>query len=110
MAAPVGDRLLEGYVDLLYETDGGLVVVDYKTDVVGDAVGLDALVARYGVQAAAYALAVEAATGIAVVRAVLVFLTETEPLDVVVPDLDAARAMATSTAATIGLGTLDPDD
>ena len=32
VAAPVGDRLLEGYVDLLYRDRDGLVVVDYKTD------------------------------------------------------------------------------
>ena len=28
---PIGDRLLEGYVDLLYRGDDGLVVVDHKT-------------------------------------------------------------------------------
>jgi ATP-dependent exoDNAse (exonuclease V) beta subunit len=110
VAAPVGDRLLEGYIDLLYESDDGLVVVDYKTDVVADEADLEAKVARYGVQAAAYAIAVEAATGITVARAVLVFLTEAEPLDVVVADLDADRQRAASTAAAIDLGTTDPDD
>ena len=29
---PYGDGVLEGYIDLLYEDDGGLVIVDYKTD------------------------------------------------------------------------------
>ena len=29
---PYGDGVLEGYIDLLYEDDDGLVVVDYKTD------------------------------------------------------------------------------
>lgn len=110
VAAPVGDRLLEGYVDLLYESDEGLVVVDYKTDVVSDEADLAAKVTRYGVQAAAYAIAVEAATGIAVARAVLVFLTETDPLDVVVADLPAERQRAAATAAAIDLGTTDPDD
>ncbi|MFN3215700.1 MAG: UvrD-helicase domain-containing protein [Acidimicrobiales bacterium] len=110
VAAPVGDRLLEGYIDLLYEADDGLVVVDYKTDVVSGEAELAAKVARYGVQAAAYAIAVEAATGIAVTRAVLVFLTETDPLDVVVADLDANRQRAAATAAAIDLGTTDPDD
>ena len=28
---PIGDRLLEGYVDLLYRSADGLVVVDHKT-------------------------------------------------------------------------------
>ena len=32
VAAPFGDRLLEGYIDLLYELGDDLVVVDYKTD------------------------------------------------------------------------------
>lgn len=110
VAAPVGDRLLEGYIDLLYESDDGLVVVDYKTDAVTDAADLEAKVERYSVQAAAYAIAVEAATGVAVNGAVLVFLTETDPLDVVVDDLDGARQRAAATAATIDLGTADPDD
>ena len=35
VAAPVGDRVIEGYVDLLVETPDGLVIVDYKTDTVG---------------------------------------------------------------------------
>ena len=32
VGAPVGDRTLEGVVDLLFEGDAGLEVVDYKTD------------------------------------------------------------------------------
>ena len=32
VAAPVGGRVLEGYVDLLVRTADGLVIVDYKTD------------------------------------------------------------------------------
>lgn len=29
--APTGDGVLEGFIDLLFEEDGELVVVDYKT-------------------------------------------------------------------------------
>jgi ATP-dependent helicase/nuclease subunit A len=36
VAAPLGDRAIEGYIDLLYETPTGLVLVDYKTDTVTD--------------------------------------------------------------------------
>ena len=32
VAAMVGDRVLEGYIDLLVRTPEGLVIVDYKTD------------------------------------------------------------------------------
>ena len=35
-APTVGDRVLEGYIDLLYRDDDGLVIVDYKTDAVPD--------------------------------------------------------------------------
>ena len=36
VAVPVEGMTLEGYVDLVYRDDAGLVVVDYKTDAVGD--------------------------------------------------------------------------
>jgi len=32
VAAPEGPVLVEGFIDLVFETDEGLVVVDYKTD------------------------------------------------------------------------------
>ena len=32
VAAPVGERVIEGYIDLLVRTPEGLVIVDYKTD------------------------------------------------------------------------------
>jgi ATP-dependent exoDNAse (exonuclease V) beta subunit len=73
VAAPMGDRVVEGYVDLLLRTGDGLVVVDYKTDHLD---GEDALAARaddYRLQLAAYAAAVEAVTGMPVCRGVLVF-------------------------------------
>ncbi len=47
VAAPVGDRLVEGFVDLLYESPAGLVVVDYKTDTVRSPAEVDAAVGRY---------------------------------------------------------------
>jgi ATP-dependent exoDNAse (exonuclease V) beta subunit len=34
VATVIGDRVLEGIVDLLYRDDDGLVVVAYKTDAV----------------------------------------------------------------------------
>ena len=39
VGVPLGDRLLEGFVDLLVEAPDGLEVVDYKTDRVTGAAG-----------------------------------------------------------------------
>jgi ATP-dependent exoDNAse (exonuclease V) beta subunit len=89
VATPVGDRTLEGYVDLIYRTPDGLVVVDYKTDAVADDHLDDALV-RYRLQGASYALAVGAATGERVARCRFVFLTEHGAREREVDDLEAA--------------------
>jgi ATP-dependent helicase/nuclease subunit A len=72
---PIGDRLLEGYVDLLYRTDRGLVIVDYKTSASTAPHDLDRRVAGYRLQGAAYALALSSATGESVERVTFVFLT-----------------------------------
>jgi ATP-dependent exoDNAse (exonuclease V) beta subunit len=82
-----GDGVLEGYVDLLYRDDEGLVVVDYKTDAWGTEADLDAKVERYAVQLRAYASALTIAVGEPIVRTVLLFLGESAAVerDVVVP-------------------------
>jgi len=70
VAAPVGSngRLVEGYVDLLFEDAAGdLVVVDYKTDA-----ELDHAFDQYRLQAATYAFALQATLQRAVRRAVFV--------------------------------------
>jgi len=71
---PYGDGVLEGYVDLLYRDDDGLVVVDYKTDAWRTEADLAAKVERYRVQLGAYATAVAAAVSEHVVRCQLLFL------------------------------------
>jgi hypothetical protein len=55
-----GEPLIGGVIDLLaQESDGGMVVLDYKSDRVAATVDLDALVQReYGIQRLLYALAV----------------------------------------------------
>jgi ATP-dependent exoDNAse (exonuclease V) beta subunit len=73
VAVPIDGITLEGYVDLVYRDDDGLVVVDYKTDAVSGET-LEARLAHYRVQAAAYALAVAEATGEHVARCVLCIL------------------------------------
>ena len=35
VAGPVGDGIVEGFIDLLFEEEDGLVIVDYKTDTLG---------------------------------------------------------------------------
>jgi ATP-dependent exoDNAse (exonuclease V) beta subunit len=74
VATRVGEHTLEGYVDLVYRTPQGLVVVDYKTDAWRDEVDLDVKIARYRLQGASYALALEAATAEPVTRCVFLFL------------------------------------
>jgi ATP-dependent exoDNAse (exonuclease V) beta subunit len=90
VATQVGDRTLEGYIDLLYRTDAGLVVVDYKT--ASSSADLDRRVAGYRSQGGAYAVAVEQATGEAVARVVFVFLTSEGAFERELRDLDDAKA------------------
>ncbi|MGQ0432650.1 MAG: UvrD-helicase domain-containing protein [Microthrixaceae bacterium] len=87
---PIGDRLLEGYVDLLYRGADGLVVVDHKTSASSDPEELDRRVAGYRLQGAAYAVAVGRATGEPVVRVVFLFLTPQGAVERELTDLAAA--------------------
>ncbi|HYZ98744.1 MAG TPA: 3'-5' exonuclease, partial [Acidimicrobiales bacterium] len=95
-----GSRTLEGYVDLLYRHDGGLVVVDYKTGPADTAVDLDPLVERYRMQGASYALAVADATGEPVLDMVFAFLTPEGPVERALPDLAGSVAEARRLATT----------
>ncbi len=88
---PVGPAIIHGVIDLLAELDGELVLVDYKTDRVAPA-ALDARVATYAPQLAAYALAIESHTGRRVARAVLVFVGPEGAVEREVPDLPGVGA------------------
>ena len=74
VAVPVGKGVLEGFIDLLFEEDDGLVVVDYKTDYVATADMEERAVEKYRIQAGSYALAIQKATGKPVREIVLLFL------------------------------------
>jgi len=74
VGVPYGDGVLEGYIDLLYRDDDGLVVVDYKTDAWRTEAELDEKVERYRVQLQAYSGAVARAIGHSVARSELLFL------------------------------------
>ena len=73
VAVPVGDGALEGFIDLLFEEDDGLVVVDYKTDSI-EADRTQEAMQRYELQAGSYGLAVQKATGMKVKQIVFLFL------------------------------------
>ncbi|WP_322795500.1 UvrD-helicase domain-containing protein [Tepidiforma sp.] len=89
VGAEIDGTVVEGFIDLLYERENGeLVVVDYKTDTLRSAAEVDAAMARYRLQGAAYAAALQAALGRAVAEVVFVF---TEPrAERRVDDLDRA--------------------
>lgn len=91
VAAPVGEVTVEGYIDLLVETPDGLVVVDYKTDSVQNEAEVDQKLERYSLQGAAYAAAVEAATGLIVVDVQFVFARPDGPIVRSVDDLRVRR-------------------
>ncbi len=88
VAVPLGERTLEGYVDLVFRTMEGLVVVDHKTAASAD--DLDQRVAHYRGQGGAYALALQEATGEPVARVVFLFLTPDGAVERELADLDAA--------------------
>jgi ATP-dependent helicase/nuclease subunit A len=73
VAAPIAGRAVEGFIDLLFREGDDLVVVDYKTDDLGDDAAVARAVTRYGPQAAAYALALEQSTGRRVRECIFVF-------------------------------------
>jgi ATP-dependent exoDNAse (exonuclease V) beta subunit len=89
---PIAGRLLEGYVDLLYRGDAGLVVVDYKTAATDDVEELARRRAGYRLQGASYALTIAATTGEPVVRVTFLFLTPTGAVELDLDDLDIATA------------------
>ena len=91
VAAPLStDLLLEGYIDLAYRTESGLVVIDYKTDSWNAEQDLSAKVARYRLQGAAYALALQKATGTRVERMAFCFVGSGAAVEHEIPDLEAA--------------------
>ena len=69
---PDGAGVAEGRIDLLFEEDGELVIVDFKTDAIG-ASEVEARAAHYRNQALVYAWASTAATGLRVREVVFVF-------------------------------------
>ena len=92
VSARVGNLSVEGFIDLLYETADGLVVVDYKTDRAPAERELQAALARYTPQGATYALAVEEALGRTLAKCVFVFVEPGRARERHIKDLSAAIA------------------
>ena len=90
IGALLDDVIVSGAIDLLYRDGEEWVVVDYKTD---RAVDGGVLRERYTPQGAAYAVAVEAATG-AVVREVVFVVARADGLAVSVAVDDGLRELA----------------
>jgi ATP-dependent helicase/nuclease subunit A len=87
--------VVEGFIDLLYESPEGYVIVDYKTDSVRDAAQIERAMERYRLQGAAYAIVLEAALGKPVSKCVFVFA---EPkTEVEIADLEGAKAAVRET-------------
>ncbi len=95
VCAPMpGGRLLEGYLDLLWRDEDGLVVLDHKTAGTTDPAELDRRLEIYRLQGAAYALAVTETTGEPVSRVCFSFLTPGGAVERDLPDVQAAVAEA----------------
>ncbi|HEY2215357.1 MAG TPA: PD-(D/E)XK nuclease family protein, partial [Acidimicrobiales bacterium] len=90
VCTPVGERLLEGYIDLLYRGPDGLVVVDYKTAATSNPEALDQRVEGYRSQGASYALMVASATEEIVSRVTFLFLTPDGAIERHLSDLDGS--------------------
>jgi len=94
VAAAIDGRVVEGFVDLLVATPGGLIVVDYKTDQVGDEAEVERAMSRYAIQGAAYAVALADGTGLAVSRCVFVFAQRSGAIEREITDLPGAMRTA----------------
>ena len=92
IAAPIGDGVLEGFIDLLFEENGELVVVDYKTDAIGARASEYIANSRYREQAGSYALITERVTKKPVKDVVFLFLRP--KAEERMQDLEALKAAA----------------
>jgi ATP-dependent helicase/nuclease subunit A len=76
-----GEKLLvHGIIDCLFEEDGKIIIVDYKTDRING--NMDAVAASYKTQMDYYTIAARTLTGKAVAQRVLYFLTVGEEVSI----------------------------
>ena len=96
VAIPVGEGSIQGFIDLLFEEEGELVVVDYKTDDVREEA--ETALDRYTMQGAAYALALQRATGKTVKEVIFLFPRPEPVIEVPLTNLAALTAQAQALA------------
>ena len=90
VSAEIEGVQVDGFIDLLFQqTNGKLVVVDYKTDTLRSDEAYDEAVARFRKQAALYALILEESLKMEVDSCVLLFLQPNK--EELVPRLDVAK-------------------
>ena len=78
---PRGPVVMEGIIDLLYrDHDGQLVILDYKSDRVDSDAAVEVKLDHYRMQGAAYAAAVERATGDSVKAVQFLFVRRSDGL------------------------------
>ena len=101
VAVGMGQGSLHGFIDLLFEENDGLVVVDYKTDSVTGPQARSA-VERYRLQGGAYAHAIQQATGRTVKEVVFLYLQprREEPLSNLPQAILDARSRAEAVLAS----------
>jgi ATP-dependent helicase/nuclease subunit A len=100
VAAPLGETMVEGYVDLLIETPDGLIIVDYKTDSARTKAEVDKKLAAYELQGASYAVVLEESTGMKVIDCRFVFCNTGGTIERSVVDLDAAKQRVRNLASS----------
>jgi len=91
ISLPYRGRQIEGFIDLLFEEGGKLVIADYKTDVVIDFTDSNKL-ERYRLQAGLYALAAGELTGKPVKEVALLFLSAGR--EEIMRDIDELKELA----------------
>ena len=91
VGAPLGNVMVEGYIDMLVHTPDGLVIIDWKTDSATSPKEIDAKLAAYELQGASYAVALEASTGLDVVDCRFVFCKASGAIEKSVVDLAGAK-------------------
>ena len=102
VAGLVGDGIVEGFIDLLFEEEDGFVIVDYKTDALGSDDEIERAMVRYRLQGGGYALALSKATGETVKEVSFLFLEPNR--EVTVDDLSGAMKDAEEAALALFAG------
>jgi len=102
VAGPVGDGIVEGFIDLLFEEEDGFVIVDYKTDALRSDDEIEQAMARYRLQGGGYALALGKATDATVKEVSFLFLEPNR--EVPVDDLSGAMKDAEGAALALFSG------